>query len=41
MEITLDVDEARQAVIEILRANDQQFTPNMKRVLRTIFEGTE
>lgn len=41
MEITLDVDTARDAVTEILRTNDQQFTPNMKRVLRTIFEGTE
>ena len=41
MEITLDVDTARDAVTEILRTNDQRFTPNMKRVLRTIFEGIE
>lgn len=38
LEVTLDADCAREAVVEVLKTNDPSFTPNMRRVLSIMFE---
>ncbi|GEM_PF-1498038 len=39
LEVTLDADRAREAVVEILKSKDASFTPNMRRVLSVMFES--